>query len=242
MSFKIALPLFSGPLELLLYLIRKNEVSIFEIPLSTVTAQFLEFIRNSQDITNYSHLSDFILMASVLIRMKLRKLLPTNDSQTTEPTVSLFEICEEFERCKKLANILSSLEEERLSLFTRPGWVKVEEEEMNIIDLIQVFHQLSARRKSEAAIFVERPTFRLEDRIADVRERIRQMMIPDDEKENGRHFLTFFTLLKEAKDIKERIIIFFALLELAFLGEVKLVQEREFADIIVIPIRKEVRI
>ncbi|MEO0102581.1 MAG: ScpA family protein [candidate division WOR-3 bacterium] len=243
MKFNISLPLFSGPIELLLYLIRREEVSIFEIPLATITRQFLEFIKNvqnpvSQEVNRqpiYPDLSDFLIMAAVLIRIKLRKLIPTPEEKSGEVTVSLFEIYEEFEKYKKLASLLSSLEEERSFFFPRPKTAPIEEGEMDIIDLMKAFYQL--QKKGEKKLVIEKPSFRLEERIALVREKIRRMEIPGSENK-GKQFLTFFSLLKEAKDIKDIIIIFFALLELAFLGEVKLIQEKDFGDILVIPITK----
>lgn len=244
MKFNISLPLFSGPIELLLYLIRKEEVSILEIPLATITNQFLEFITNAQNSVSqefdrpplYSDLSDFLIMAAVLIRIKIRKLIPTPEEKLDEVTVSLFEIYEEFEKYKKLASLLSSWEEERSSFFPRPKTVPIEEEEMDIVDLMKVFYQL--QKKDGEKLVIEKPFFRLEERIALVREKIRKMEIPGSENKE-KQFLTFFSLLREAKDIKDIIIIFFALLELAFLGEVKLIQEEDFGDILVIPITKK---
>jgi segregation and condensation protein A len=235
MKFDISLSIFSGPIELLLYLVRKEEVSIFEIPIATITNQFLDFLRNLQEEPNYSNLSDFLIMAAVLIRIKLRKLIPTEEEKPEEATVSIFEIYEEFEKYKRFASLLSSLEEERSSLFSRPRTLPVEEEEMDLFDLMKVFYQL--QKKGAESPFLEKPNFRLEERIALIRERIQQMQMPGEENKEKR-FLTFFTLLSEAKDIKDVIIIFFALLELAFLGEVKLIQEREFGDIILIPIAR----
>ncbi len=239
MKFNIALPDFFGPIELLLYLVRKNEVSILEIPLSKVTNQFLTFLQELKAMPGqtkiYSDLSEFILMASILIRLKLKKLIPTAEEKPTETSVSFFEICEEFERCKKLASILSSLEDERLSLFPRPGIAPIEEE-LDLIDLMKTFYSLQKRESQE--LFVEKLPFRLEDRIAYVREKIREMRLISSEGNETKTFLTFFTLLKDAKDIKDAIIIFFALLELAFLGDVKLIQESEFSDILVIPLNQ----
>ncbi|MEO0098232.1 MAG: segregation/condensation protein A [candidate division WOR-3 bacterium] len=239
MKFNISLPIFSGPIELLLYLIRKEEVSIFEIPIATVTNQFLEFIRGLSELKDqpfYSDLSDFLLMATVLIRIKLRKLIPTSEEKSEEVTVSIFEIYEEFERYKKLASLLSSLEEERSALFTRPKTIPTEEEELDIVDLMKIFYHL--QKKGKEKLFIEKPPFRLEERIALVREKIEKMQAVGNGK-GEKEFLTFFGLLKEAKDIKDIVIIFFALLELAFLGEVKLIQEKDFGDILVIPLKKK---
>ncbi len=244
MKFNITLPLFSGPIELLLYLIRKDEVSIFEIPLASITAQFLAYIKNLQKVVDYSGLSDFILFASVLLRMKLRKLLPFPKEKPEEVTASLFEICEEFERYKKFANILSHLEEERLALFPRPGHLPIEDDglDIDLIDLLKTFRQISLKRHADQFL-IEKPPFRLEDRIKAVRDKIREMESWDDTNEQNessrpKRFFTFFSLLKGIKDIKEAVIIFFALLELAWMGEIKLIQEKEFADILIIPIRQ----
>ena len=83
MDYKIQLELIEGPVELLLYLIRKNELDVFDVPISRLTDDFLTYLQQLPKI-NIEHAADFILMASILIRLKMRSLLPSAEAEPQE--------------------------------------------------------------------------------------------------------------------------------------------------------------
>ncbi len=82
-DYRVDLPVFNGPLDLLLYLIKKEEVDIYEIPLARITSQYLKYIDLMQ-VLNLDVAGEFVLMAATLIRAKARLLLPRDESDPEE--------------------------------------------------------------------------------------------------------------------------------------------------------------
>ncbi|MGP1415300.1 MAG: segregation and condensation protein A [Treponema sp.] len=162
-----SLPAFEGPLELLLHLINKNEVNIYDIPISEITEQFLEYLDYviSPDLDN---LVDFYSMAADLIYIKSRMLLPINEDdiegeEIEDPRAELVEKLIEYQKYKKLTNLMEEKEEETEWFFERKKMqvsLPFEDGEMwervNTWDLLKTFSNLiSSYNKERILTFYE---------------------------------------------------------------------------------------
>ncbi len=127
MSFEIKLPLFTGPFDLLLFFIERDELDIYDIPISKITNDFLEYIHRLEEM-NIEVASEFILVAATLMRVKAKMLLPRPeiDEQGNEvdPREELVAHLLEYKKYKSIINDLANLEEERMGLEKRGNIVK----------------------------------------------------------------------------------------------------------------------
>ena len=162
-----SLPAFEGPLELLLHLINKNEVNIYDIPISEITEQFLEYLDYviSPDLDN---LVDFYAMAADLIYIKSRMLLPINEDdlegeEIEDPRIELVEKLIEYQKYKKLTTLMEEKEEETEWFFERKKMqvsLPFEDgqmwERVNTWDLLKTFSNLiSSYNKERILTFYE---------------------------------------------------------------------------------------
>jgi len=123
MSYRVRLENFEGPLDLLLFLIRKNEVDIYDIPIAEITRQYLEYIEIIK-IFDLEFAGDFIIMAATLIRIKSQMLLPRPKTDETEeefidPRLELVTQILEYKRFKEVASKLHDIGERESNYFSR---------------------------------------------------------------------------------------------------------------------------
>ncbi|ADQ41397.1 chromosome segregation and condensation protein ScpA [Caldicellulosiruptor acetigenus I77R1B] len=104
MNFEVKLPNFEGPLDLLLYLIKKEKINIYDIPISEITSQYLAYL-NHLDTINVDSVSEFMIMAATLLEIKSRMLLP-KAQQEQDPRQELVERLREYQKYKQIANYL----------------------------------------------------------------------------------------------------------------------------------------
>ena len=155
-------PEFDGPLDLLLALIQKNEVSIYDIPISLITDQFLEYIRNAENI-GLGDLSEFYKMAANLIWIKSQMLLPKDvefDEEYEDPRDELVQRLLEYSKFRKYSELLIDIEDTENSLPKRKGsdiMLPFSDDELfedkNIRDLVSVFKSLMDSCKIDEKIF-----------------------------------------------------------------------------------------
>lgn len=154
--FKIKLPHFEGPFDLLLFFIERDEIDIYDIPIHQITQDFLEYINEIQEI-NMEMASDFILFVSTLMRIKSRMLLPrkeiNEEGDEIDPREELVARLLEYKKFKDISAELSELEDARLQLLQRPLAAeqlksiirKTPKEdiptEINLFELLQAFHK-----------------------------------------------------------------------------------------------------
>lgn len=221
MDYKVQLEIFEGPVELLLYLVRKNELDVLDIPIARLTDDYLTYLRQLVKI-NIEHASDFILMASILIRLKMRSLLPSAQAEPKEEApISLEQIIEEFKKYQKAAQFLSSLEAKRHNLFPRPGEQFYDYEGSgDIFALTQVFNEVLAKIAPKGSLKIEPRKIRIEEKIEFLRS------VLTEKKE-----IDFIEVIKDCIEIGEVIALFFATLELIRLGEITVKQDYEFGTI-----------
>lgn len=227
-DFEVKLPLFEGPLDLLLHLVRANDMDIFDLPIAEVAQQYdayLDFLRELDlDVAG-----EYLLMASTLAHIKSRLLLPPDPSEEGEeaedPRAELTRQLLEFERYKQAAEGLSALESVRSLVFVRPGGALPEFKgeallEVGLFDLIQAFRQLLQGLDEEQRLAVRREQFAVMDKV----NWILEMLERDGPS-------SFMDLIGHFPSLAEKIATFLALLELIRLQLVVAFQTHPRGDI-----------
>ena len=228
-ELKLVLGEFAGPMDLLLYLIRQEQVSIYDIPIARITDEYLRYLRLMQGM-DITVASDFLVMAATLIEIKSRMLLPRDPAVSEEealaddPRRELVERLLEHQKYKAAAEMLWSRATVEQAVYTRaPLETDKENPEVSAgaFDLLRVFQQIIARRKEEVLMEIERD----EVTMAEMLERLRNMIFSTGEL-NMRDFF------ERAGSRRELVLAFLSVLELVRTTEIKLFQSQTFGDII----------
>jgi segregation and condensation protein A len=223
-EYQVKTATFSGPIELLLYLVRKNEVDIFDIPLQQITDHYLSYIQQVKDY-NIEISSDFLLMAVVLIRLKVWRLLPSTKEgeEIPEAKVSLEDIIIEYKKYAGLAGFLSNLEMKQSQLFPRRGQVfeELPDAAGDVYVLISAFQKILEKNVPKPSLEIVAPEIKLEDKLIELRSLITE-----------KTRISFDEIVTQTRTLIEIIIVFIALLELVRMGEIKVKQNTEFSTII----------
>lgn len=121
-QYRVTLPVFEGPLDLLLFLIKRDEIDIYDIPISQITEDFLDYL-NLMKALNLNLAGDFLVVAATLMRIKARMLLPATpadeEEEMDDPRQELVDMLIEYKRFKEAAGELSDIEEGRIKMFPR---------------------------------------------------------------------------------------------------------------------------
>jgi segregation and condensation protein A len=228
-ELKLVLGEFAGPLDLLLYLIRQEQVSIYDIPIARITDTYLKYLRLMQDM-DITVASDFLVMAATLIEIKSRMLLPRDPAISDEeleeldPRRELVERLLEHQKFKAAAEMLWSRATVEQAVYTRAP-IESDKENPEVaagaFDLLRVFQQILARRKEEVLMEIERE----EVTMAEMLERLRNMIFSAGE-------LNLRDFFERAGTRRELVLAFLSVLELVRTTEIKLFQRQTFGDII----------
>lgn len=225
MSYRIKLEVFEGPFDLLLYLIRKEELDIYDIPISQITKQYSEYIELMR-ILDLDIAGEFLVMATTLMHIKSRMLLPeeelAEEEEEEDPREALMQQLLEYRKYKEAASILEQRELQQQDILTRPGMDEEAEVllDVNLFDLIDALSRVLERLKEE-------PVREIVQDETTVREKIKFIVsILMKEK-----CLNFTRLFARCKSRSEAIVTFLALLELIKLQEVRVKQRSQFGDI-----------
>jgi segregation and condensation protein A len=228
---RIHLPVFEGPLDLLLYLIRKDQVDIHDIPIAPITRQYMEYLELMREM-NLDVAGEFMVMAATLIHIKSKMLVPVAPTEAEgeaqeDPREALVQRLLEFQRYKEAAGVLHQKGQIRAATWTRPaGTLPVFDDageeilEAGLFDLITAFKDLLERRKTLLAHEVEDPGKSVDQRMSEMLELIRE----------GQS-LELLELFAELETKAEMILTFLALLELIRLKRVKVYQRGLFGAI-----------
>jgi segregation and condensation protein A len=224
----VRLDFFEGPVELLLYLVRKNELDVLDVPIARLTDDYLAFIRTHHGL-NLDNAVDFLVMAAVLMRLKVRALLPHQpEEELSTPQISLEQILDSFRQFQQAARILAQREQDQRLRFPRPGIqpsVRLAEGE-DLTQLMRAFSRLLARMAPAPAVTITPQEIKIEDKIEHLRLLLRQK-----DRVSFEEAVTGASLI-------ELIVTFLALLELVRLGEVRVEQKDEFGPITLICLRQ----
>ncbi len=220
---QIDIGIYQGPIELLLYLVQRKEINIFDIPIAQIANEYLNYIKTIREI-DFSNCGDFILMAAILVRMKVQALLPSSKDEGEEeigPPITLEQIIEEYNKYRQMVQVFSQMENASSHQFARPG-EKLSQEELLEFDsaLLAVLLKELKTRRTEGVYVVERQTFSIEE----------MMKILTDTL-NKEKTINLIKFLVTQKSMSEIIGLFMGALELVRLGQAEIIQETSFGEI-----------
>jgi len=233
--YKVKLEEFEGPLDLLLFLIKKDEIDIYDIPIAKITEQYLEYLE-FLELLDLDIAGEFLVMAATLMHIKSKMLLPPEErppeeAEEEDPRAELVRRLIEYKAFKEAAGQLQSLEARQRDLFHRPGdmdAVQIEcggEKffEASLFDLISAFSVVLANVPKETFLEVIKEHVTVEQKIHD----ILHMLVE-------KPCFTIKDLFEKAKSKVEIVVIFLALLELMKTHSILAVQKELFGEIEII--------
>src|SRR5467141_4208344 len=166
--YRIQLEIFEGPLDLLLDLIRKQEIDIRDIPISRITGQYLEYLQKLEQL-DIDISADFIYMAATLIYIKSKMLLPPDPlarpEESEDPRADLVQRLVEHEKFKSAAQLLYQKQQIEENVWSKPDKSLYHDEGIegelvvSMVDLVRVFQQVLARRKEVSRIELRHEEF-----------------------------------------------------------------------------------
>jgi segregation and condensation protein A len=217
----IKIPVFEGPFDLLLHLIRENKIDIYDIPIALITSRYLEYVDMMKEL-NLEIAGEFLVMAATLIQIKSRMLLPPDEEVAEEPGDPRQELVQkllEYRKFKDAAHDFRSREEEWLRVYRRESSSGEEEGELylfdlGLFDLLEAFKKILEKAPPEM-VSITKETLTVKDRMSGVMEIL-----------EGKDAVRFEELFRELVSRIEIIVTFVALLELIRLGLVRAYQER----------------
>lgn len=221
-GYRIELESFQGPLDLLLHLIRKNELDIYDIPIAEITSQYLAYLDIMRDL-DLEVASEFLVMASNLMYIKSRMLLPLDDEEEEDeegedPREELIRRLIEYQRYKKAAEELAGMPVLHHDIFVRPETDRSNQDdeiytEATIFQLMDAFQKILSKADKRTPVEITRETFTLEDGISIIESRLA-----------GQPSMTFRGLFSELDNRRKIITIFLGVLELMRRGRLIAVQ------------------
>jgi segregation and condensation protein A len=223
---------YDGPLDLLLDLIRKQDIDIYDIPIAKITAQFLAYVEGLKQ-TEVDAAADFIYMASLLIHIKSRMLLPRasaegGEGEAEDPRRELVERLLEHERFKNAAQMLLQKQQIEAATWTNPAIRQFrlepgDEPEIaaDVLDLVRVFQEILERARQRPVLDVDEDAVTVAQMLDFVRRRLTMEDRP----------VSLGSLLRNTRSQRALICMFLALLELVRLQAVLLRQEANFGEV-----------
>jgi segregation and condensation protein A len=237
LTYQITFPSFDGPMDLMLHLIKEHELDIYDIPISTITTEYLAYLEIMRSL-NLEIAGDFLVMAATLMQIKSRMLFPvdpTPDQPEEDPRLELMRRLIEYKKFRDAADQLSDLEKNRHRLFPRnvPGDVKEvgEEEhlvEMTLFGLLAAFKDVLIHTQEDVRAEISRPEVTVSQKINDLMD-----VLQVERKVVFRPFLT------SCRTKIEKIVALLALLEMIRLKLVRVFQNKVFDEIEVYLIQNE---
>ncbi|MCC7203311.1 MAG: segregation/condensation protein A [Nitrospirae bacterium] len=224
MSYEVKLEIFEGPLDLLLHLIKKNEVNIYDIPISLVTRQYLEYVDLMKDL-NLEIAGEFLLMAATLTHIKSKMLLPRDekaieDEEVEDPRAELIRKLLEYKSFKEVAEELGQREDTWRDIFYNPPDKSIEGDEevfieVGLFDLLEAFRDIIAKTPQKTSLEIVPDELTVRGRMTDI---IEQLDVAANEG------VTLMSLLEGECTRRTIVVTFLALLELARIRLIKLMQ------------------
>jgi segregation and condensation protein A len=231
--YKINIPLYEGPLDLLLDLIKKQEMNIHDIQIAKITSQYLDYLHKLEEL-NVDVSADFIYMAATLIYIKSKMLLPPDplgspEEQAADPRADLVQRLVEHEKFKNAAQLLYQKQQVEENVWSKPDKSLYQDEGtegdlvVSLVDLVRVFQQVLERRKEVSRIELQHEQFTVAQMMAQLRA---QILASDD---NTVSLIRFF----EACPSRHAMIVaFLAVLEMVKMQAIAMIQEKQFGEIV----------
>src|SRR5262245_12811178 len=230
-AYPVRLINFEGPLDLLLHLIKKNEMNVYDIPISTITQQYLEYLDLMQEM-NLDVVGEFLVMAATLIHIKSRMLLPrpdpTQEDPEEDPRDALVRRLVEHQRFKAAAELLHEKEIQSSAMWTRAdgpvaevvGAAPEPEIEVDLFSLMAAFRQVLERARARPRVLLPPEQIPIETRIEQLLERLSET-----------EACGFEDLFADVQTRAGMIVTFLALLEMIRLKVVRVFQQANFGAI-----------
>lgn len=241
MSYEVKLDAFEGPLDLLLHLIHRLEIDIYDIPMKEITAQYMEQLRAMQ-VLELNEASEYLVMAATLLEIKSKMLLPIHEDELddielevddVDPRDELVARLIEYRKFKEAAFQLKEREEERVQMYTRPPsdlsqYMQDEQMQLelsvNVYDMVAAFQKMLKRKKMRAP---------LATRVAKQGLTVKQQMHTVIETLKSLHGRAEFNELFQADDRETLVVTFLSLLELMKRQIVIVEQQQNFEQLFV---------
>ena len=232
MNYKIQLEKFEGPLDLLLYLIKKDDIDICDIPIATITDQYMEYIEMMK-MLDLEVVGDFLVMAATLMQIKSRMLLPPDPlapQEQIDPRDELVQRLQEYQKFKQIADDLKAKESWRQDLFQRvvdqQQMEQLREDSQEVVFEASLFDLINALNAAFKNI-PEKKTYEIKKEEYTIEGKIHTIvhLLLD------RPQISLMELFAKATSKVEMIVTFIAILELIRLREIIAVQRRQFEDI-----------
>ena len=249
MSYKVNLPVFEGPFDLLVYLIESSRMSIYDIQISEITEQYLAYVDAMKDV-DPEGASDFMVLAATLLAIKTKMMLPSYDgpgdgTEQEDPRSELVERILEYKRYKEMAEILDELYDDNAYCYEKPQedisrYTENPDEVLNVTaeKFEDAFNQFLQREKRMASVRrhyqrIEREKITIEYKMAYIRLRL------GDALSHGLKMISMRRLVEDRKNPDDVIVTFSSILQMMKERQIDAVQEKICGEIFVIPPRVE---
>jgi segregation and condensation protein A len=233
--YKIKLDHFEGPLDLLLFFIKRDELNIYDIPIAKITKEFLEYV-NLIKLLDLEVAGDFILMASTLMHIKVRMLLPREVDEKGEeidPRAELIQALLEYKKYKEMSEELSFFESGQRKISFRGNYSEDEKvappefetllRNVTVFDLAKAFKKAIEGVKQEVVHEIKKINVTIDEQIEFIMSSLGESLE-----------IHFLTLVNEMKEKIRIVITFVALLELVKIGRIGIRESADFNDFVII--------
>jgi segregation and condensation protein A len=231
--YKINIPLYEGPLDLLLDLIKKQEMNIHDIQIAKITSQYLDYLHKLEEL-NVDVSADFIYMAATLIYIKSKMLLPPDplaspEEQAADPRAELVQRLVEHEKFKNAAQLLYQKQQIEENVWSKPDKSLYHDEStegdivVSLVDLVRVFQTVLERRKEVSRIELQHEQFTVAQMMAQLRA---QILASAD------NLVSLIQFFEACPSRHAMIVAFLAVLEMVKLQAIMVVQEKHFGEIV----------
>ncbi|RWS43837.1 segregation/condensation protein A [Bacillus mycoides] len=247
MQYNFKVEAFEGPLDLLLHLIHRYEIDIYNIPVAEITEQYLSYVHTMKEL-QLDVASEYLVMAATLLQIKSKMLLPKQEEDVPDngedfiddPRQELMERLIEYKKYKQVATELKEREQERAQLYTRPpiDFTSFQQEEetslpldVTLYDMLAAFQKLMRRKKAKTPVTtrITRQEIPIEQRMTDILQQL--------EVKGGRQ--SFYDLFAD-EEREIMVVTFLAVLELMKNQQIIIEQEHNFDEIFVLSSNKSV--
>ena len=230
--FNVKLENFEGPLDLLLYFIKRDKIDIYDIPISKITSEYIDVINTAKKL-DVSVAGEFLFMASLLLRLKTRMLLPRQKDEEgldiDDPRISLVDQLLQYRNFKNIAYQLKDMHDENKDFFYRPNdkisfqnTLKPADflSEVSLFDISKIFQYAIDNAPENSAITIQRDTISLEEQ--------KQFIISNFKEKS---VISLIALIDKLESKLEIIVTFLAVLDMIKESELICNQKNTFDDI-----------
>ncbi len=220
---QVKIEVYEGPLDLLLHLVKKNQVDIYDIPIALITEQYLEYLRFMRSL-NIDLASEYLLMAATLVHIKSRMLLASPEDEEEDPRAEITQALLDYVKVKDMAHMLENQEILHRDVFVRHHIEEIVGEENfvfpTLFDLLDALKHIMEAYKLTEAVTSTAESIKLEEKMAEIYDLLQK------EQE-----ILFDKLFLSARTKAEVVVTFVAILHLAKEGLIILYQTSPFAPI-----------